>query len=59
MTVREPTKKELLWEIRQLLYKLVYGNESEGIKPLVKHKQNSNFDYYKSLEINKRIEYGS
>lgn len=50
MTIREPTKKELLWEIRQLLYKLVYGNEAEGIKPLAKHKQNSNFDYYKSLE---------
>lgn len=62
MTVREQTKKELLWEIRQLLYKLVYGNESEGIEPLAKHKNNSNFDYYKSLEkrikqLEEKVEY--
>lgn len=62
MIVREPTKKELLWEIRQLLYKLVYGNEAEGIEPLVKHKSNSNFDCYKSLEkrikqLEEKVEY--
>lgn len=60
--MREPTKKELLYDIRQLLYKLVYGNEAEGIKPLAKHKNNSNFDYYKSLEkrikqLEEKVEY--
>ena len=34
--VREPNKKELLYDIRQLLHKLVYGSKSEGIKPINK-----------------------
>lgn len=36
MCMREPTNRELLYDIRQLLYKLVYGNEAEGIKPISK-----------------------
>lgn len=35
--VREPNKKELLYDIRQLLYKLVYGNETKVLKK-TKHK---------------------
>ena len=34
--MREPTDRELLYDIRQLLYKLVYGNEAEGIKSICK-----------------------
>ena len=35
-TMREPTDRELLYDIRQLLYKLIYGNEAEGIKSICK-----------------------
>ena len=35
--MREPTDRELLYDIRQLLYKLVYGNEAEGIKSICKN----------------------
>ena len=33
---REPTDRELLYDIRQLLYKLVYGNKAEGLKSICK-----------------------
>ena len=48
MPMREPTDRELLYDIRQLLYKLVYGNEAEGIEPLSK-KSDSDIDKYASL----------
>lgn len=58
-SVREPTKKELLWDIRQLLHKLVYGSEAEGLEPLIKN----NAKEYKKLkkkneyeELKKKIE---
>jgi len=48
MCMREPTNRELLYDIRQLLYKLVYGNEAEGIEPISKK---SDIDKYASLVL--------
>ena len=58
--MREPTDRELLYDIRQLLYKLVYGNEAEGIKsickggnPLEKRIENLELDVIKlQAELN-------
>ena len=58
--VREPTKKELLWDIRQLLHKLVYGSEAEGLKPLVKIDNEKEYKKLKKKseyeELKKKIE---